>query len=81
MRKSEHLDILFPNMKLAQCAVTLPVHTPEVERCFSVQNLICSALWKTLTPEHQLDLLIWVYLEGPKGAQEKPAWVPEVVDK
>ena len=71
----------FPNIvKLAKCAVTLPVHTADVERSFSTQNLICTGLRNTLTTEHQ-DMLMRVHLEGPKNAQELNQWVVKVVER
>ena len=70
----------FPNViKLAKCALTLPVHTADVERTFSSQNLICTGLRNALTPAHQ-DMLMRVYLEGPKGGKDLDLWVVDVVD-
>ena len=71
----------FPNiLKLVKCAVTLPVHTADVERNFSTQNLIWTGLRNTLTTEHQ-DMLMRVHLEGPKNAQELNQWVVKVVER
>ena len=71
----------FPNIiKLAQCAVTLQVHTADVEQTFSCQNRVCTGLRNALTPATQ-DMLMTVYLEGPKTLQDLNQWVVEVVDK
>jgi hypothetical protein len=69
----------FPHMlKLVQCALTLPVHTADVERSFSTQNLICTANRCTLTSEHQ-EMLMRVALEAPDHPDFQ--FVTEAVDK
>ena len=71
----------FPNIiKLAQCAVTLPVHTADVERSFSCQNRILTPLRGSLKPCTQ-DYLMRVYLEGPKTKKDLDDWIVLVVDK
>ena len=71
----------FPNiLKLAKLAVTLPVHTADVERVFSAQNLICTDLRNRISPETQ-DMLMRVYLEGPKDKKNLDQWIISVIDK
>jgi hypothetical protein len=61
----------FPNiLKLVQCALTLPVHTADVERTFSCQNRVCTKLRNALLPATQ-DMLMRVSLEGPKMEEPK----------
>ena len=56
----------FPHLiKLAQLALTHPVHTCDAERTFSVQNLILSPLRNRLSPERS-DQLMRVCIEGEK---------------
>ncbi|XP_071098775.1 zinc finger protein 862-like [Haliotis cracherodii] len=56
----------FPNMiKLAQLALTLPVHTAGCERGFSAQNTILVPLRNRLLPATQ-DAIIRVKVEGKK---------------
>ena len=56
----------FPNIiKLAQLGLTLPVHTADVESCFSLQNIIMSPLRNTTSIKHQ-NMLMRVHLEGTK---------------
>ena len=60
----------FPNlMKLAQIRLVLPVHTADVERGFSSQNLVCTARRNRLTVEMQ-DMILKTKLEGQKEREE-----------
>ena len=60
----------FPNLiKLAQICLVLPVHTCDVERGFSAQNLILTARRNRLEA-HTQDALLRVKLEGPKQTDE-----------
>ncbi|XP_013384257.1 protein FAM200A-like [Lingula anatina] len=55
----------FPNLcKLAGIALALPVHTADVERGFSAQNIIKSSLRNRLISEN-LQMLIAIKLNGP----------------
>ena len=75
----------FPNIiKLAQCAVTLPVHTADVERSFSCQNRILTPLRGSLKPctqDYLYLIRVHVYLEGPKTKKDLDDWIVLVVDK
>ena len=71
----------FPNMrKLGQLALTLPVHTADVERGFSRQNLLCTSLRNRLSPEIQ-DCMLRVQMEGPDQVKGQHPFVLGVVDK
>ena len=82
--EDENVREKVPNiLKLAGLAVTLPIHTADVERSFSVQNMICTPLRNTISISHQ-DNLMRVFLEGPKEArssEEYSRWIDMVVEK
>ena len=52
-------------IKLAQLAIVLPVHTADVERGFSTQNIILSNRRNHLNPETQ-DMLMKQKMEGER---------------
>jgi len=58
-----HKDELDQLIKLAQIALTLPLHTAGCERVFSQQNLIVTKQRSRLSPLHS-DQLIRVRTEG-----------------
>ena len=56
---------MFPNLiKLAALAMTLPVHTEDCERGFSVQNQLKSPERNRLSPE-RLNTLMTISVQGP----------------
>ena len=60
-----HLSSSFPNLlKLAEIAMILPLHTAEVERRFSTQNLIHTKLRNSLSGTN-LDHLMTIKSVGP----------------
>ena len=69
----------FPNLiKLAAIALTLPVHTSDCERGFSVQNRLKTPLRNRLSPE-RLNKLMTVCIEGPDGLQYADDYFEEAV--
>lgn len=74
-----HADKYPMMLQLARFAITLPVHTADVERSFSNQNLISTPLRNALTPEHQ-DMLMRVKMEGP-DTPDLERWIVRVIDQ
>ena len=62
---STHHGDTFPNLViLASMAVVFPVHTVDVERGFSAQNMLKTQLWNRLSSQG-LNIIATIKIEGP----------------
>ena len=65
----QHHKDMFPNLvKLASIAMVLPVHTADVERGFSAQNMVKTHLRNRIKAETLQNLLV-IKIEGPPMAE------------